>query len=193
MVCCDKQLQTKTAKNQRANNNHANACKCHKMAYTSYNERGKLLICHPLCFHFKDHSGAICRGDEDNELCLVLSSRVAAKISSSIDIYYIYFISLSNYFFCCVNDSGGFRVSRPRWMWGATELGKLGLGKAQLASADSVPVAIRAWAKSENAYKADQQGTEKEKFGWLNGFISLDGSIFLMIPEYFGWFLVDVA
>lgn len=38
-------------------------------------------------------------------------------------------------------------------MWGATELGKLGLGEAQLTSADSVPVAIRSLAKSENSYK----------------------------------------
>eukprot|EP00913_Durusdinium_trenchii_P025566 g23996.t1 len=59
------------------------------------------------CAAGEDHSGAICRGEEDNEL----------------------------------------------WMWGATELGKLGLGEAQLTSADSVPVAIRSLAKSENSYK----------------------------------------
>lgn len=47
-----------------------------------------------LCSAGEDHSGAICRGEEDNEL----------------------------------------------WMWGATELGKLGIAATSL---DSVPVAIR--------------------------------------------------
>jgi len=39
-----------------------------------------------------------------------------------------------------------------RWMWGASELGKLGLG--EVTSSDSVPVAIRSFAKSDNPYKA---------------------------------------
>lgn len=53
----------------------------------------------------EDHSGAICRGEDENEL----------------------------------------------WMWGSSELGKLGLGEA--TSSDSIPVAIRAFAKSTEPYK----------------------------------------
>ncbi|CAL1140453.1 unnamed protein product [Cladocopium goreaui] len=37
------------------------------------------------------------------------------------------------------------------WMWGSSELGKLGLGEA--TSSDSIPVAIRAFAKSTEPYK----------------------------------------
>ena len=36
-------------------------------------------------------------------------------------------------------------------MWGSSELGKLGLGEA--TSSDSIPVAIRAFAKSTEPYK----------------------------------------
>jgi len=36
-------------------------------------------------------------------------------------------------------------------MWGSSELGKLGLGEA--TSFDSIPVAIRAFAKSTEPYK----------------------------------------
>ena len=43
-------------------------------------------------------------------------------------------------------------LSFLRWMWGASELGKLGLG--EVTSSDSVPVAIRSFAKSDNPYKA---------------------------------------
>ncbi len=44
-------------------------------------------------------------------------------------------------------------------MWGASELGKLGLG--EVTSSDSVPVAIRSFAKGDNPYKAGAMASEQ--------------------------------
>ena len=84
-------------------------------------------------FWVQDHSGAICRGEDDNEL-------QPGK-------FFSYEIQVLNR----ADD-----VLSLRWMWGASELGKLGLG--EVTSSDSVPVAIRSFAKSDNPYKARMAG-----------------------------------
>ncbi|CAE7643215.1 UVR8 [Symbiodinium sp. CCMP2592] len=60
-----------------------------------------------VCAAGEDHTGAICRGEDDNEL----------------------------------------------YMWGSSEMGKLGLGAAGLSSSDSPPAVVKAFAKADNPYR----------------------------------------
>ena len=78
-----------------------------------------------LCSAGEDHSGAICRGEEDNELPpgLLFCSRLEL-----------------------------------RWMWGATELGKLGVAATSL---DSVPVAVR--FQGDHAHKASSKRLSRDR------------------------------
>eukprot|EP00438_Fugacium_kawagutii_P008443 Skav217424 [mRNA] locus=scaffold1729:24412:31718:+ [translate_table: standard] len=74
-------------------------------------------------------------------------------------------------------ENGAAERRSAEWMWGSTELGKLGLGKAQLSSSDTIPVAIRAFGKSDNPYKAPAQGCVLSTWGRVSGGLSYEKGV----------------